>query len=173
MPTHSESTYQVTQIEMSLETSHADFTRAFESLLGRMPIESLGDLPSLSPQAARERLASFVGPFDFTLFQKIDHGSVVTVLTGRHCEATTYVFGNALIAVEMTKHVARAGLYVPLRLFVEAIASDRVRVTYDLPSSLMAPFGSTDVNGVARGLDEKVERILAETSKVARQGHRG
>jgi uncharacterized protein (DUF302 family) len=114
-----------------------------------------------------------VGPFDFTLFQKIDHGSVVTVLAGRHCEATTYVFGNALIAVEMTKHVARAGLYVPLRLFVEAVASDRVRVTYDLPSSLMAPFGSTDVNDVARGLDEKVERILAETARVAGQGRRG
>jgi hypothetical protein len=55
----------------------------------------------------------------------------VTVLTGRPCEATIYVFGNALIAVEMT------GLYVPLRLFVEAVVSDRVRVTYDLPSSLM------------------------------------
>jgi hypothetical protein len=55
-------------------------------------------------------------------------------LTGRRCEATTYVFGNALIAIEMTRHVARAALYVPLRLFVEAIADDRVRVTYDLPS---------------------------------------
>ncbi len=173
MPTHAERTYQVTQIELSVETSHADFTRAFESVLGRMRVESLGDLPSLSPQAARERLASFVGPFDFTLFQKIDHGAVVTVLAGRHCEATTYVFGNALIAVEMTKHVARAGLYVPLRLFVEAVASDRVRVTYDLPSSLMAPFGSPDVNDVARGLDEKVERILAETERVAGQQCRG
>lgn len=169
MPTRTQSTYPVTQIERILETSHTNFTRAFESLLGRMRMEALGDLPSLSPEAAREKLASFVGPLGFTLFQKIDHGSVVTVLTSRKCEATTYVFGNALIAVEMTRHVARAGLYVPLRLFVEAIASDRVRVTYDLPSSLMAPFGSKDVNDVARGLDEKVERILAETAKAAGQ----
>jgi hypothetical protein len=167
-----ECTHQVTQIERILETSHADFTRAFESLLGRMPAEALGDLPALSPQAMREKLASFVGPLDFTLFQKLDHGGMVTALTGRRCEATTYVFGNALIAVEMTKHVARAGLYVPLRLFVEAVGSDRVRVTYDLPSSLMAPFGSADVNRVAHDLDEKVQRILDETSKMAvrRQG---
>jgi hypothetical protein len=55
MPTRTERTYQVTQVEMTLETSHADFTRAFESVLGRMPVESLSDLPSLSPQAARER----------------------------------------------------------------------------------------------------------------------
>jgi uncharacterized protein (DUF302 family) len=172
MPTHTARTHPVTQIEVIVEISHAGFTSAFESLLGRMPVEALGDLPSLSPQAAREKLASFVGPLDFTLFQKLDHGAIVTTLTGRHCEATTYVFGNALIAVEMTKHVARAGLYVPLRLFVEAIDHDRVRITYDLPSSLMAPFGSDDVNKVARGLDEKVERILDETSTVAKRGRR-
>ena len=160
MPTRTERTHQVTQIEVILETSHADFTRAFESLLGRMPVGALDDLPLLSREAARARLASFVGPLDFALFQKIDHGRIVTTLTGRPCEATTYVFGNALIAIEMTKHVARAGLYVPLRLFVEAVASDRVRVTYDLPSSLMAPFGSADVNKVAHRLDEKVERLL-------------
>jgi uncharacterized protein (DUF302 family) len=105
--------------------------------------------------------------------QKLDHGAIVTALVGRHCEATTYVFGNALIAVEMTRHVARAGLYVPLRLFVEAIDDDRVRITYDLPSSLMAEFGSPEVNNVARGLDEKVKRILDETWKVADQGARG
>jgi uncharacterized protein (DUF302 family) len=73
----------------------------------------------------------------------------------------------------MTRHVARAGLYVPLRLFVEAIDDDRVRITYDLPSSLMAEFGSPEVNNVARGLDEKVKRILDETWKVADQGARG
>jgi len=173
MPTHTERTHQVTQIEIILEISHADFTSAFESLLGRMPVEALDELPSLSSQAAREKLASFVGPLDFSLFQKIDHGAIVRALTGRHCEATTYVFGNALIAIEMTTHVARAGLYVPLRLFVEAIADNRVRVTYDLPSSLLAPFGSDDVNRVARGLDEKVDRILDETLNVAKRGRRG
>ncbi len=73
----------------------------------------------------------------------------------------------------MTRHVARAGLYVPLRLFVEAIDHDRVRITYDLPSSLMAAFGSPAVNDVARGLDEKVKRILDEAWKVADQGRRG
>src|ERR1700741_3615712 len=149
-----------------MEASYAHFTRAFESLLGRMPVEALSGLPALPPQAAREQLASYVGPLDFTLFQKLDHGAIVTALVGPPCEATTYVFGNALIAVEMTRHVARAGLYVPLRLFVEAIGHDRVRITYDLPSSLMAEFESAEVNDVARGLDQKVKRILDETWKV-------
>jgi hypothetical protein len=166
MLSRTERTHQVTQIELTLQTSHEAFTRAFESLLGRMQVD-LADLSSLSAQAARARLASFVGPLDFALFQRIDYGAIVTVLTGRHCEATTYVFGNALIAIEMTKRVTRAGLYVPLRLFVEGIAGECVGVTYDLPSSLMAPFGSPAVNGVARGLDDKVERLLDETLRAA------
>jgi uncharacterized protein (DUF302 family) len=173
MPTRTERTHPVTQIEIIVETSLRDFTRAFESLLGRTPVEVFEELSSLSPKAGRARLASFVGPLDFVLFQTIDHGRLVTALTGRRCEATTYVFGNALIAIEMTRHVARAGLYVPLRLFVEAIAGDRVRVTYDLPSSLMAPFGSADVNEVAHRLDEKVERLLDATSKVSLRGQPG
>jgi uncharacterized protein (DUF302 family) len=173
MSTRTERTHQVTQIEAVMETSYPKFTHAFESLLRRMPVEALSALHSLSAEAARERLASYVGPLDFTLFQKLDHGAIVMALVGRPSKATTYVFGNALIAVEMTRHVARAGLYVPLRLFVEAIDEDRVRITYDLPSSLMADFGSAEVNDVARGLDEKVTRILDETSKVADQGRRG
>ena len=173
MGTYSECARHVTQVEVIVETAHAEFNSAFESLLGRMRVEALGEIPSLSPQAARELLASFVGPLDFALFQKIDHGAIVTALTGRHCDATTYVFGNALIAIEMTRHVPRAGLYVPLRLFVEAIDGGRVRITYDLPSSLMAQFGSADVDEVARGLDDKVRRLLDEASKVAGQGLRG
>jgi hypothetical protein len=161
-------TYEATQIEVRLDVSHADFTRAFEGLLGRMNFEALNALPTLSAEAARTMLASFVGPLDFTLFQKIDHGAVLTALTGRQARAVTYVFGNALIAFEMTRHDARAGLYVPLRLFAQEIAEGRVRLTYDRPSSLVAPFGSPEIDAVARGLDTKVERLLREAAAGAR-----
>ena len=100
MSTRTEHTHQVTRIEVVMEASYTNFTHAFESLLGRMPVEALSGLPAHSAQAAREQLASYVGPLDFTLFQKLDHGAIVTALAGRPCKATTYVFGNALIAVE-------------------------------------------------------------------------
>jgi uncharacterized protein (DUF302 family) len=156
-------TYQVTQVESVVDAPYADFTLAFESLLGRMDPQVLDDFRLLSPEAARAKLASFVGPVDFVLFQKLDHGAVVASLYGRRARAMTYVFGNALIAVEMTKHDLRAGLHVPLRLFVEEIAEGRVRITYDLPSSLIAPLGSAAADAVARELDAKVERLLGET----------
>jgi uncharacterized protein (DUF302 family) len=155
--------YEVTQLESVVDVSYSGFTRAFESLLGRMNAQELGHLGKLSAEVARARLASFVGPLDFVLFQKLDHGALVASLYGRVAHAMTYVFGNALIAVEMTKHDLRAGLHVPLRLFVEEVGEGRVRITYDLPSSLIAPLGSAAANAVARELDAKVERLLAET----------
>ena len=153
----------ITQTEWTIERSYAAFTAAFEALLGRMEADAFGDLPSLSPEGARARLASVVGPLDFVLFQRIDHGAIVTSLYRQDAHAMTYVFGNALIAVEMTKHDLRAGLHVPLRLMVEQVAQGRVRVTYDLPSSLIARLGVPAADVVARDLDLKVERLLAAT----------
>jgi len=159
--------YSVTQSEWTVEVPYAEFTTAFEALLGHMDAETFGDLPSLSPEAARAKLASVVGPLDFVLFQRIDHGAIVTSLYRRDAHAMTYVFGNALIAVEMTKHDLRAGLHVPLRLIVEEVAPGRVRVTYDLPSSLIARLQASAADTVARDLDSKVERLLAATIRRA------
>jgi uncharacterized protein (DUF302 family) len=86
-----------------------------------------------------------------------------TAIAGKPTQATTYVFGNALIAVQMTTYDARAGLYIPLRLFVQEVANGRVMVTYDLPSATMMQFGVPAIDDVARSLDDKVQRLLAET----------
>ena len=164
MDTHQAVTrsYSITQMDWTVELPYAAFTAAFEALLGRMDAEAFRDLPSLPPEGARAKLASVVGPLDFVLFQRIDHGAIVRSLYRQEAHAMTYVFGNALIAVEMTKHDLRAGLHVPLRLMVEQVAQGRVRITYDLPSSLLARLGVA-VDAVARDLDLKVERLLAAT----------
>jgi uncharacterized protein DUF302 len=161
----------ITQIEFVISARYADFTAAFESLLGRMDAQSSEDLPWMSPEVARTRLQSVVGPLDFALFQKLDHGAIVRSLYQREARAMTYVFGNALIAVEMTKHDLRAGLYVPLRLIVEQVDAGILRVTYDRPSSLMAPLGSSAVNAVAQDLDVKVERLLDAVIDRAQAAH--
>ena len=54
-------TYEVTQVEVTLDVSFAEFTRTFESLLGRMEEHALEGLQQASPDAIRAKLASFVG----------------------------------------------------------------------------------------------------------------
>lgn len=160
--THS---YAATRVERALDVTYEHFARGLESLLGTMNVGALHDIRTTSPEDARAGLSKYVGPSGFALFQEIDHGALLTAFTGRATRATCYVFGNALIAIEMTKHESRVGLYVPLRLFVQELAAGRVMVTYDLPSATLAQFGSPEVDAVARTLDAKVERLIAEAAK--------
>lgn len=155
--------YQAVRREVVFDVSHAAFSAAFEALLGRTDLHAFNDIATASPEAARDTLTSFVGPLDFSLFQKIDHGGLRTAIAGKPTRATTYVFGNALIAVQMTTHDPRAGLYVPLRLFVQEVADGSVLVTYDLPSALMGQFGVPAIDAVAQSLDDKVQRLLDAT----------
>jgi uncharacterized protein (DUF302 family) len=160
-------TYQAIRQETFFDVSYAALTNAFEALLGRMDVAAFPEITTLGADAARAKLASIAGPLELALFQKLDHGAILTALAARPTRAMTYVLGNALIAVEMTKHDARAGLYVPLRLLVQEVGPRRVLVTYDLPSAAMAQFQSPAIDEAARSLDRKVERLLEETSKRA------
>jgi uncharacterized protein (DUF302 family) len=164
---HVDHAYAAIRREHTLDIDYDDFTHRLESLLGTMDPALLQAMASRSPESVRETLASLEGPSGFVLFQRLDHGTLLTVLGGRPTRVMTYVFGNALIAVEMTKHAPRVGLYVPLRLYVYELARGRVAVTYDVPSHALAQYGSAEVDSVARGLDAKVERLVAESARLA------
>jgi uncharacterized protein (DUF302 family) len=159
--------YEANRRELAYAVPYEGFCRAFEALLGRTDTSAAGSNAQLTPAEFRALFASYVGPLDFSLFQKLDHGAVLRGLGLGSTQATCYVFGNALIAAEMTRHDVRAGLYVPLRLLVRESAANGVLVTYDLPSALMAQFKCAEVDAVARSLDEKVQRLLDETIKQA------
>jgi uncharacterized protein (DUF302 family) len=160
--------YPAVRREHALSVRFDAFGSALESLLGVMDVSALGALGPVSAEAARAKLASFVGPSGFALFQKIDHGTLLSALTGRRVRATTYVFGNALIAIEMTKHAPEVGLYVPLRLYVREIEAGKLLLVHDLPSQAVKALGSEDASHVAEGLDVKIEALIAETLERAR-----
>jgi uncharacterized protein (DUF302 family) len=167
MPTsHVDHPYAAIRREHTLDIDYDAFTHHLESLLGTMDA-FLQQMASYSPESAREKHASLEGASGFVLFQRLDHGTPLTVLGGQPTRATTYVFGNALIAVEMTKHAPRVGLYVPLRLLVYEIEPGRVAVTYDVASSALAQYGSPEVDSVAQGLDTKVERLVADAARLS------
>jgi uncharacterized protein (DUF302 family) len=164
---HVDHPYAATRREHTLDIDYDAFTRHLESLLGTMDVALLEQMAGRSAESVRETLASLEGTSSFLVFQRLDHGTLLTVLGGRPTRATTYVFGNVLIAVEMTKYAPRVGLYVPLRMFVYELARGRLAVTYDVPSHALAQYGSAEVDSVARGLDAKVEQLVAEAARLA------
>ncbi len=158
--------YAAVRREYTAPVAFSAFTRAFESLLGIMSPDLLAN-PGSSPADARERLAHPVASSGFALFQKLDHGRLLAALGLGERMATTYVLGNALIAVEMTRHAPAIGLYVPPRIYVEALDEGRVVVTYDLLSTTVAQFGSPEADKVAWELDVKLERLIENAASLA------
>ena len=73
-----------------------------------------------------------------------------------------YVVGNPLLAIQMTQHDIRAGLYAPLRVLLYEDEQGKTCVEYDKPSSLFGQFGNANINEVAAMLDQKLEQLVTE-----------
>jgi uncharacterized protein (DUF302 family) len=152
--------YSAIRRELTFDVAYEAFTHELERSLGIMDIDAIRR--TSTSQELREQLQSFAGSSGFLLFQKIDHGALLSVLGGRDTRAATYVFGNGLIAFEMTRVDPRAGLYVPLRLFVRSIGPLEIEVTYDVPSTVLDQLASSEVTAVAESLDRKVEKMVSD-----------
>jgi hypothetical protein len=120
----------------------------------------------LSPQGGAREASLICRALDFILFQKIDRGAMVRAPTA-HAKHHVRFRQRAPRGRDDQTRGSRRPLF-SLRLVVEAVASDRGRVTCDLASCLSGmPFGSADVNGVAT---HKLMRRWRESSTGPRSG---
>ena len=94
------------------------------------------------------------------LFATHNHGALLR-LAGQRQKAIQYVVGNPLIALQMTQHDIRAGLYVPLRVLLYENDEGQTCVEYDRPSSLLGQFQNGRIASVAGMLDRKLEALVA------------
>ena len=66
-------------------------------------------------------------------------------------------------AVRMLKASVAAGIEAPLRFYITEQPSGKSTLTYRLPSSTFAPYGSKDLDKMARELDRIFARIVKQT----------
>jgi uncharacterized protein (DUF302 family) len=149
-----------------VEAGFESFTRNLEGSLGRFD-DSLYEGIETSPERVRERLENAAGAEGLMLFGIRDHGMLLN-LAGAHGKARQYIIGNPLIAVTMTRHDIRAGLYAPLRILVYEAEDGSTRVEYDLPSSLFGQFNEPEVAAVARSLDMKLANVIKKAEGAAK-----
>src|SRR5438128_1719025 len=106
-------------------------------------------------------MEAMAGPSGFMLFSTNDHGALLR-LAGQKRKAVQYVVGNPLFALQMTQHDIRASLYAPLRVLLYENEQGKTCVKYDKPSSQFGQFGNAKVTEVAKMLDQKLERLVAD-----------
>jgi uncharacterized protein (DUF302 family) len=158
-------TIAVTHRTYSSDGTFDDFTRRFESRCGVHDGDAYKELLA-DPEkrkTAETVIAAQEGASGFMIFASYDHGALLNI-KGAPRKAKQYVVGNPLIAARMTEHDIRTALYAPLRVLVYEDADTRLQVEYDLPSTLFGQFHDPKVDAVARELDAKLERLIAEAS---------
>ena len=66
-------------------------------------------------------------------------------------------------AVRMLKASVPAGIEAPLRFYLTENSDGKATLTYRKPSAVFAPYGSKDLDSLARELDAIWAKIVAET----------
>ena len=131
----------------------------------------VASLPALKPEVAeiltrgeKEKVATARREWPkLWLFLVRNHGEL-TAADGLTAKAMQYEIGNPLTAERMTRHVAAAALYAPLRVVLYEDPSGRAIFEYDLPSTLFGQFGDERVAQVGRELDDELEAVLQAAS---------
>jgi uncharacterized protein (DUF302 family) len=159
---------EITHVSLEAKVDFESFTQHLQALLGRFDPSSLNTLLQTDPAAANARLARMEGDQGLMIFSVQNHG-VLLALAGTPRRAMRYAIGNPRIALQMTRHDIRAGLYAPLSVLVYEPAPGVVRVEYDRPSTLFGQFGNADVVAVGRELDRKLSSVIEHAASLATQ----
>ena len=155
-----ESRFMVDHVRLESGKPFEEVAKAFERQLGRFdpdvakPLIAGGDI-----EGARARIEAMAGPSGLMLFGTQDHGALLR-LAGQKRKAIQYVVGNPLVALQMTRHDIRAGLYAPLRVLLYEDERGRTCLEYDKPSSLFGQFSDDRFAPVATMLDRKLEGLV-------------
>jgi uncharacterized protein (DUF302 family) len=105
-----------------------------------------------------------VGSAGLMEFARFDLGAVLRKESGQAVpKILRLVIGNPLVMKEMVKHVPDAGSYAPVTILIDERA-DGVHLSYDRMAAFLAPYGSPEALQVARDLDAKVEKLLADAA---------
>ena len=156
----------VTHVERKSPKSYAAVTEAIERQLGRFDSAALAAAlaSKASPSEVEAKIHAMEGSSGLMLFAVRDHGKLLS-LTGQTASARQYEIGNPLIALQMTRIDVRAGQYAPLRIYVYAGDDHLTHIDYDLPSSVFGRFHRAGIDKVAKGLDEKLDRLISSALK--------
>ncbi|MGA8768047.1 MAG: DUF302 domain-containing protein [Candidatus Acidiferrales bacterium] len=165
-PTPSVTATSVTHVNFKSSKPFDAVTAAIEKQLGKFDAQAYGAIMKtpLNPAEVESKIHAMEGTSGFMLFAMRDHGQLLA-LKGKQASVKQYEIGNPLFAVEMTREDLRAGEYAPLRICVYVGEDQLTHVDYDLPSSIFGRFKSAQVDKVAKGLDEKLEALIANALK--------
>ncbi len=163
---------QTTQIaiEHIVVASDRSYEQVIEALEAQLGLRADWDKiarDSKTTNASWEQAVQIVeqqlGTSGFTIFSKIEQGSLLT-LAGKPTRAVQYAVGNPLLAIQMIEHAPEVALYAPLRLAVYENRAGKAFVAYERFTSQLAQYPNPEIPPVAQLVEEKLEELVAKAT---------
>jgi uncharacterized protein (DUF302 family) len=151
----------VDHVKITTPKPYAEVKSALESRLGRLDDTIRNLLKKNEMEAVRAALQRAAGEDGLAIHYVGPHGDWLA-LEGERRNATAYLIGNVLYAVQMTRIDLAAGLYAPLRVVLYENPEGGSTFEYDKPSTQFGQFGQPEIDRVAAILDERLHSVLVK-----------
>jgi uncharacterized protein (DUF302 family) len=161
----------VERVSFVSKRSFEEVLVALDKGIGRPNLHELGR--QLAEARTFEEYAAIirgvVGGADLMEFLRLDLGAVLRKdPAAKAYKIVRIIAGNPLIMKQMTEFVPDAGSYAPVTILVYE-REDGVHVSYDTMASHLACSNDAKALQVARDLDAKVLRLLAEATALGQE----
>jgi uncharacterized protein (DUF302 family) len=146
------------------ERSFFEVTKAVEASLQRLSVPRLMEHVA---RGDREGLEAYVdqvsAPSKFSIFWEMDQGPAMR-LAGIPIESKFYLVGNAVVARDLFRYTAAAGLGAPVRVCVSQRDGEETRIDLDQVTSFFSQFPETGPSEVPKLLDTEMVKVFQDAA---------
>jgi uncharacterized protein (DUF302 family) len=146
------------------ERSFFEVTKAVEASLQRLSVPRLMEHVA---RGDREGLEAYVdqvsAPSKFSIFWEMDQGPAMR-LAGIPIESKFYLVGNAVVARDLFRYTAAAGLGAPVRVCVSQRDGEETRIDLDQVTAFFSQFPETGPSQVPRLLDTEMVKVFQDAA---------
>lgn len=153
-----------TLVTIRSKKSYAEVTASIETTLQRLDVskatERIGhqDLRSIEDAVAEVSTAS-----RFIIMWELEQGHFFR-LSGIPIESKFYLLGNPVIARDLFRYTAAAGLGAPVRVCVSQRDGEDTRIDLDLPTAFFSKFPELKESQVPAMLDDEMIAMLEDAA---------
>ena len=151
-------------ITIRSERSFFEVTKAVEASLQRLSVPRLMEHVARGDRQGLEAYVDQVSaPSKFSIFWEMDQGPAMR-LAGIPIESKFYLVGNAVVARDLFRYTAAAGLGAPVRVCVSQRDGEQTRIDLDQVTAFFRQFPETRPSQVPRLLDTEMVKVFQDAA---------
>jgi uncharacterized protein (DUF302 family) len=144
--------------------SYFEVTKVIEERLQRFSVPKLMEYVTHGDREGVEAYVDEVSsPSKFSIFWEMEQGSTMR-LAGIPIESKFYLVGNAVVARDLFRYSAAAGLGAPVRVCVSQRDGEETRIDLDQVTAFFSQFPETRPSDVPRLLDTEMVKVFEDAS---------